>query len=71
MKKEMRTELKIGLVVYGVSSIFNKFFLLPDMIMGILMGLAISFEIVGILPEKKYQRIKLWKKKWIFSRCKN
>lgn len=59
----MRNELKIGLLLYAVTLALRCFTSVPEFLMGLLLGLAICFEIVGILPENAYHRIKRFKKK--------
>lgn len=64
MKKEnkMRKELQIGLVLFFLFSVANYFFAVPEVIKGILAGLAFSFSIVGIVHIDIYLRIKNSKK---------
>ncbi|MBU5593140.1 hypothetical protein KQI89_15430 [Clostridium sp. MSJ-4] len=65
MKTEMRKELKIGWGAFTISLILNCFFDVPKMVMGILMGLSISFFIVGALQERVYQGLKHRKKSFV------
>lgn len=54
----MRTELKIGLIAYAVTFGLNCFVPLPDFLMGAGAGLALCLDVIGILPEGAYQRLK-------------
>ncbi|WP_055669519.1 hypothetical protein [Desnuesiella massiliensis] len=67
MKKEnkMRKELQIGLVLFFLFSVTNYFFAVPEVIKGILAGLAFSFSIVGIVHIDTYLRLKDSKKRMI------
>lgn len=58
----MRKELYIGLFALSLSLMLKQFFTVPEVIMGILLGVSISLEFIGMLPEKIYQKIKWWKK---------
>ena len=54
----MRKELKIGLLVLALTLTVRQFTLLPEAVTGFLLGLAICFEAVGALPEKRYRKLK-------------
>lgn len=58
----MRKELYIGLIALSLSLMLKQFFNVSEVIMGILLGVSISLEFIGALPEKTYQKIKWWKK---------
>lgn len=62
MRKKIRKELAWGLMFYGVSITLNQFFDVPEMIMGVCMGLTICLEIIGILSDASYERLKAWKR---------
>ena len=68
MKKGMRKELQIGLLLVGTYFVLSRFFPIPGYILGVLLGLGLAFEIVGILPDSVYQRIKRWKKQIVLPR---
>jgi len=53
----MRIELRTGIVFLACYLILQRFMALPDIFMGILMGLCISSIIVGILPVKAYETV--------------
>jgi len=53
----MRIELRTGIVFLACYLILQRFMVLPDIFMGILMGLCISSIIVGILPVKAYETV--------------
>ena len=60
--KDMRKGLQISILVGGVYIVLNRFTNTPDLFLGLLMGLALCFYIVGLLPDKTYSRLKAWKK---------
>ena len=62
MKTKMRKELRIGLIAFVLFLILNRFFNMPEVVMGILMGLGISLLIVGSLSKGSYQKLRNWKK---------
>ena len=53
----MRREFRTGIVFLACYLILQRFMALPDIFMGILMGLCISSVIVGILPVKAYETV--------------
>lgn len=57
----MRKELRIGIIVEAIYIISNRFFNVPDLFLGMLAGLTICFLFIGVLPEKRYLKIKDWK----------
>lgn len=62
MKRELRKELSLGLGGLAIYLILNRFTTLPDMVLGILMGISFAFGVVGLLPAKIYNNLKVWKK---------
>lgn len=62
MQNKMRKELIIGLACLALCLVLKQFSSVSDFVIGILMGFAISFELIGILPEKSYSALKNWKK---------
>lgn len=63
MKRDLRKELKIGILVYAAALLLKQFFNVPEIIAGALLGFAICFELIGILPESRYQKLKAFKRK--------
>jgi hypothetical protein len=61
MKRKMRKELQIGLLLFAVALTLKQFVDIPHFIFGVLMGLSISLEIVGALPERAYNSLKALK----------
>ena len=61
MKREMRKELQIGLLFVAAYIILSRFSPISVYILGALLGFGLAFEIIGILPDNAYQRIKRWK----------
>lgn len=62
MKKQMRKELRIGLLLFAAAMVLKNFDILPEFLHGALLGLAICFELIGALSEEKYRRLKAWKR---------
>lgn len=58
----MRKELKIGLLLLALTLTVKQFTLLPEAVTGFLLGLAICFEVVGVLPENVYRKLKRMKR---------
>ncbi len=65
--RQLRTEFKIGIVAFAISLLLRQFTAVPHFVIGALLGFAICFEVIGILPEAGYQRIKRFKAK-LFGR---
>ncbi|GEM_PF-3173863 len=62
MQNKMREELIIGLACLALCLVLKRFSVVSDLVLGILTGFAISFELIGILPVKAYSALKNWKK---------
>jgi hypothetical protein len=60
--KDMRREFFMGLITGGLFIVLNRFTSVPDLFLGLLMGLTLCFYMVGLLPEKIYTRLKTWKR---------
>lgn len=61
MKREMRTELKLGLLCFALSRAAHLIW--PcSFAEGALTGLAICLELIGALPEAGYLRLKRFKR---------
>lgn len=58
----MRQELRAGILLQSIYLILDRFFTVPDFILGLLLGLGLCLIIIGILPEKAYTKIKQLKK---------
>lgn len=54
----MRKEFGIGLLTFGLALTLKQFIDVPEFFMGLLLGFSICFEILGVLPEKTYLKIK-------------
>ncbi len=54
----MKTELKLGILLQTIYLVLIRFFNIPDFVLGILLGLALSLLIIGVLPEAYYKNIK-------------
>lgn len=57
----MNRQLKIGLGGLAVYIVFNRFMEIPEILQGIVFGIAAIFLIIGILPEHVRAKIKAWK----------
>ena len=62
MKRRIKKELSIGLLLLGIALTLKQFVPAPEFVFGVLMGVSISFEFVGALPDKAYNSLKQWKK---------
>jgi len=69
MKTTMRTEVKIGIVLFAIFNFANLMLqsLIAEMpllhfIIGMLVGLSFCLIIIGILPETTYLKLKKLKK---------
>lgn len=62
MKKQMRKELRIGLLLFAATMVLKNFGILPEFLHSMFLGLAICFELIGVLSEEKYRRLKAWKR---------
>lgn len=58
----MRPELRIGFILYAFVLVLNQITAVPEFFMGLFLGLAIFFDLMGILPEKVYCKLKCFKK---------
>ena len=56
MRRDLRKEVKIGLLVCAGTLTMEQF------IKGVMLGFGICYELIGLLPEEKYQRLKAKKK---------
>lgn len=58
----MRTELKIGMLLFSCTLVLRQFADVPEVLMGFSLGLSICFVLIGTLPESAYRRLKRWKR---------
>lgn len=58
----MRKELRTGLILFAAAMVLKQFDVLPEFLYGGLLGLSICFELIGVLSEERYRRLKSWKK---------
>lgn len=65
MKKcnELKTEMKIGLILIAIFGLLNVVFEAPEIFRGIFFGAGIAFLIVGGMPEDLYEKLKVLKKR--------
>jgi hypothetical protein len=57
----MKIATKIGLLSFVVMTILNQFVDVP-FLSGVFAGLAVCFLMIGLLPQKKIESIKNWKR---------
>jgi len=55
----MRTETKIALGLFAANSVFKYLLSAPEFVHGMLIGLSISFMIIGLLKENTYRKLKV------------
>jgi hypothetical protein len=53
----MRREIRIGLVFFASFIILQRFSVLPDIFLGIIMGISICSFVIGLLPPTAYNAI--------------
>lgn len=58
----MRKETMIGVALLVIMLLMNYFLELPNFLKGMLLGGAIGFQIIGLLPEETYKKFR--DKKW-------
>jgi uncharacterized membrane protein len=61
-EKNMRKEMKAGLLLFALFGILNVFFNTPEFLLGFISVLAIALMFVGGMGEDSYQRLKMRKK---------
>jgi multisubunit Na+/H+ antiporter MnhE subunit len=59
----MKNETKLGMLVLVVFLIANQLLHMQYLLLGLLIGVALCFIIIGGLPEKHYSTIKSFKQK--------
>ena len=57
----MRNELKIGVGIFVAFLLLNRYTETPAVVLGVMLGIALAFEIIGVMPEKAYKSFKSWK----------
>lgn len=62
MKREMRKETIIGLGLISLYLIINHIVHIPDFLSGVILGAGIGLELLGLIPDEKYCRMKEFKK---------
>lgn len=62
MRRELQFPLKLGFLFYAAALVLKHFFAAPELVMGFLLGLSICFFLLGILPQKRLQNLRAWKK---------
>lgn len=60
--RNVRKELKIGLLLNAVFGMLNIFTNTPELILGFIWTIAITLMLIGGIKETSYQRLKAWKK---------
>jgi Na+-transporting NADH:ubiquinone oxidoreductase subunit NqrB len=59
----MKSETRLGMVVLAVFLVANQLLKMPHFLLGLLIGVAICFIILGNLPKKQYNVINTFKQK--------
>ena len=59
----MRKELYIGLLLFFLTLCVKYVGQIPEFASGALLGLSICLEIIGILPQERYMKLKNFKKR--------
>lgn len=57
----LNKELKVAILLQAIYLILDRFFNVPDFIMGLLLGVGLCFVVIGILPRKSHSTIKQFK----------
>ena len=65
MQRKMRIELTVGIGILAVALILRQFTPAPEFALGLLFGLSICLEIIGVLPDKAYNSLKHFKQRVI------
>jgi len=55
MKKK---EIHVGLVFFASAMILQRFFALPDFVLGIMIGISLFCFVLALLPKEVYEAIK-------------
>ncbi len=58
----MRREGSIGYILLFIYIITKRFFNVPDIFLGIIIGLSLCFMLIAILSKDSYDKLKKWKK---------
>ena len=59
----MRKELSIGILLFFLTLCVKYVGQIPEFASGALLGLSICLEIIGILPQERYMKLKNFKKR--------
>ena len=59
----MRKELYIGVLLFSLTLCVKYVGQIPEFASGALLGLSICLEIIGILPQERYMKLKNFKKR--------
>lgn len=59
----MRKELYIGILLFSLTLCVKYVGQIPEFASGALLGLSICLEIIGILPQERYMKLKNFKKR--------
>ncbi|MCB2307302.1 hypothetical protein LGL08_10010 [Clostridium estertheticum] len=60
--RNLRNEMKIGLLLIAVFGILRMFTNTPISILGFIFAIGITFELIGGIKEPSYRGLKAWKK---------
>ena len=59
----MKKEIRVGLIFFASFIILQRFTILPNFGLGIIMGICLACFVLGLLPAKIYETIKNTKNK--------
>lgn len=63
MKTEKQRKFAIAGGLCGAFYLANELWNLPDFIMGLVLGLAILFLVLALLPEETLEKLRKWKRR--------
>ena len=70
MKRQLRLELRIGLLLFALFAVLNQFTETPHFVLGALIGASICLTLIGSLRETPYNALKALKRKITGMRAK-
>jgi uncharacterized membrane protein YhaH (DUF805 family) len=63
MRRKLRIELRIGLLLFALNAVLNQFTKTPHFILGVVIGISLCLMLKGSLRETPYNAVKSIKKK--------
>ena len=62
MKRKLRNELRVGLMLFALYGVFYQFFDIPHFVLGGLIGASVCLMLIGGLGESQYNALKSLKR---------